>query len=92
MRGFRRRFIFQDTSNGGVVKSAKASNVGSSSHEKCSIWEDGFGFEKHIRGLSWGYEKCVGLKGLDINSIGFHHFEGVVCNAEEELIIQRSVD
>lgn len=51
-----------------------------------------FGSEKYICGLSWRYEKCIGLKGFDINSIGFDHFEGVICNAEEELVIECSVD
>lgn len=52
----------------------------------------GFGFEKNISGLSGGNENGVGVKRFDVNCISFHHFEGVVCNAEEELVVQCCVD
>jgi len=53
------------------------------------VW---LGLEKNISGLARGNKDGVSLKWFHINSVGFNNFEGVICNAEEQLIVQCSVD
>ena len=52
----------------------------------------GFGLEQNVCGLSGGDEKYVGVKGFDVDRIDLDHCDGVVCDAEEELIVHRLID
>ena len=82
----------EDSDGGGIVESALTGGVRASGHEKSSISEIGIGFEKNVGGLAGAEQYDVGLERLDVGSIGVDDGEGVVGDAEEELIVECSVD
>ncbi|GFZ10976.1 laccase 17 [Actinidia rufa] len=84
--------IFEYSGNGRIVESALASEIWASHHEEGGVWQGGLGFEKHICGLAWSDYNYVCDEGFDIDGVGFYDSNGVVGNAEEEFIIQGSVD
>ena len=82
----------EETGDSGIVKGSTASGIRASSHKEGGIREVGFGFEEEVGGLAWCDQNCISFKGFDINSIHINHCKGVIGNAEEELIIECSID
>ena len=51
-----------------------------------------FGLEKDIGSLSGGDDKSVGFKWFHIDCINFNYGDSMVGYAEEELVIECSID
>lgn len=84
--------VFEDCGCGGVVEGGGAGGVRSGGHEEGSVGVVVFGFEEDIGGLSWGYEDYIGLEWFCIDCVCFNHGECVVGNAEEEFVVECSID
>lgn len=86
--------VFEEGGDGGVVKCARTGGgVGGSGNEEGgrSRHRRGNG-EEDVSGLARGDEEGGGREGLDVVGIGFDNGKGVVGYAEEELIVECSVD
>ena len=82
----------EETGDSGIVKGSTAGGIRASSHEEGGIREVGFGLEEEVGGLARSDQNCIGFKGFNVNGIHINHCKGVVGNAEEELIIECSID
>lgn len=85
-------FVFQDSSDGGVVECAGAGGVWPSGHEERCGGGGGFCVEEEVGGLTGRDENGVGFERLDVDSVNVDDGESVVGDAEEELVVERSVD
>lgn len=84
--------VFEDAGGGGVVDGALSGEVRTCGHEKGGVGETRLGFEKDVGSLAWSEENDVGLKWFDVDGVGFDDGEGMIGNAEEELVVECSVD
>ena len=82
----------EETGDSGIVKCPPAGGIRASSHEEGGIGEVGFGFKEEVGGLAWCDQNCISFKGFDINGVHIDHCKSVIGNAEEELIIECSID
>lgn len=84
--------VFKDTGGGSVVDGALSGEVRTCGDEEGGVGETRIGFEKDVGSLAWADEKDAGLKWFDVYGVGFDDGEGMIGNAEEELVVECSVD
>ncbi|GER35163.1 (Dimethylallyl)adenosine tRNAmethylthiotransferase MiaB [Striga asiatica] len=82
----------EDAEDGGVVERTLPGEVGSRCHWVGGVCGVGFGAEEDVGGLTWRDEEDVRVEGLHVDGVGLHDSDGVAGNAEEELVVQGSVD
>lgn len=90
--GNRGPFVYEQSGGCGVVKGSWAGDVWSSDDGESGVRRFGFGPKKDIGGLPWGEKESFCFKGLHVDCIGFNNGEGVVGNAEKELVVECGID
>nr|GMC97555.1 laccase-17-like [Ipomoea batatas] len=84
--------VFQDSGGGRVVERGRPGGVRPGGDEEGGIRVVFGGFEEDIGGLARCDEDYVGFEWFNIHRISFDHCEAVISDAEEELIVQGSID
>lgn len=84
--------IHKEARSGGVVEGAKPCCVGPGQHEEGGVWACGLGLEEDIGGLAGSDEESVGGERLDVAGVDIDNGKRVAGDAEEELVIECSID
>nr|GMC99619.1 hypothetical protein KK1_044381 [Ipomoea batatas] len=84
--------VYQDARGGRVVERGRPGGIRPGGDEEGGIRVVFGGFEEDIGGLARCDEDYVGFEWFNIHRISFDHSEAVISDAEEELIVQGSID